>query len=743
MNRIARISKKAARVAAAFVAAAAIALAPMTPLAAAVNWKEPAAKVSFTFDDSDASVYNLVKPTLDQYGLKGTSYVITGCIGMTTAPNTCRANNDTAYMTWSQVEQLAAEGWDIGSHTVTHPYLATSDASDGQPNVLTPAQVEQELSQSKAALAAHGIDATSFASPYGDYNNSVLASIARYYESQRGFQDIDNNVWSYNDYIINDMPVQAGVSVADVKARIDAAIANNHWLVLTFHDIKTNASNKPEDYEYSVSNLNQIAAYVKSKIDANQLKAPTVKNGIVKSDVNLFTNGGFTDGFNTWTTNAPTNIKYDGANNGSYPNPANAVSIKGGSSNQSLFSQQVSVDSTQTYMFKSFMNLKAISSGELGWYIDEYNNTGDWISGRWITARYNASVQNVNFTYKPTSSNVKKASLQVYTTANSGITAYMDNFQFFPLVSSNTPAPTMTNLLPSGDFTSGLSTGWSTNNSAAFTPENGQIKLTSKTSASSLFAPALTVDPATTYTVKAGLNIATMTSGEVAFYIDEYTTAGQWISGQYAYAKRSAGNETISFDYKPSSTNVKKASVQTILTGNSGITGYLDNLQFLAPGTVVVTPPVEPTNMVANGTFDAGLANGWTTNSASITADSGNNGSPANATNSIKMVATAQERHLFGPQISVSSANSYNVTTWLNITARTGGAIAFYIDEYDANGNWISGQYKSEVTATGAGDRSLTYQPSSANVAKASLQVIISANSGITAYVDNVRWYQN
>lgn len=741
MNRFARISKKTARAVAALVAAAALAITPMAPVAAAVNWPSPAAKVSFTFDDGLNSVYTQAKPTLDQYGLKGTSYVITGCVGMTTAPNNCHANTDATYMTWAQIQQLKSEGWDIGSHTATHPYLATSDASDGQPNVLTPAQVDQELSQSKAALAAHGIDATSFASPYGDYNNPVLASIARYYDSQRGFQDVDNNVWAYNDYIVNDLPVQAGVSVAQVKSRIDEAIANNHWLVLTFHNIKANPSNDPDDYEYGTAELGQIAAYVKSKVTANQIKSVTVKDGLVKSDVNLLNNGGFTDGLNTWSTNNPANIKLDNANNGAYPNPADAVSIKGGTSNESLFSQQVSVDSTQTYMVKSFMNLKTINSGELGWYIDEYNNTGDWISGKWITARYDAAVQNVNFTYTPSSSSVKKASLQIYATANSGIQAYMDNIQFFPLVTSNTPAPVMTNLLPSGDFATGMPAGWSTNNPAAFTPENGQIKLTSQNANSYLFAPKLSVDAATTYTVKAKLNLQTLAGGEVAFYIDEYDTSGNWISGQYAYAKRSASNETISFDYSPSSANVKKAGVQTILTANAGITGYMDDLQFFAPGTV--TPPAEPTNLVANGTFDAGLTGGWTTNSATITADAANQGSPANPVNSIKMVASTQERHLFGPQVTVANTNSYSISAWLNITARQSGVIAFYIDEYDASGNWISGQYKTEVTALGSGDRSLTYQPSSAAVAKASLQVIISGNSGITAYVDNVRWYQN
>ena len=108
---------------------------------------------------------------------------------MTTVPNTCQADNDKTYLTWAQIAQLKnTYGWEIGSHTVTHPYLATSDPDD-QPLPIPFSQVVQELEQSKTNLAAQGINSTAFASPYGDYNMPVLAEIAKNYSSQRGFGD--------------------------------------------------------------------------------------------------------------------------------------------------------------------------------------------------------------------------------------------------------------------------------------------------------------------------------------------------------------------------------------------------------------------------------------------------------------------------------------------------------------------------------------------------------------------------
>jgi peptidoglycan/xylan/chitin deacetylase (PgdA/CDA1 family) len=556
----------------------------------------PSPKISFTFDDSLASTYTNVLPILSKYGLTGTDYAITGCIGMTTAPNTCHANTDTTYMSWTQLETLQNDGWEIGSHTVTHPYLATSDATDGQPNVLTAAQVTQELVQSKADLAAHGINATDFSSPYGDYNNAVLAQIAKYYASQRGFADQNNNDWpAYNDYIINDYHVEGTTTVTQVEAKIDDAIANNRWLVLTMHNILPAPSTNPDDYEWGTAQLDQVAAYVKTKQDAGLINSVHVNQGLITSNTNLLPNGSFNNGIaDGWTSDSPASVTTDNGSNGSYPDPTNSIKLTSAASGTAhLFSPKVAVTPGTTYILKNFLNVQNISSGSVGFYIDEYDSSGNWISGQYKKAEPSAFIEDMDFSYTPTSANVSTASLQIIV-GGTGITAYLDNVQWFP--SSITPTP----------------------------------------------------------------------------------------------------------------------------------------------------PPAAPTNLVTNGTFDSGLSAGWTTDDpAHITADGGNNGSPNNPVNSVKLVASTSNTHLFSPKTAVDSTKSYTLTTYLNLQSLTSGEVAFYMDEYDVNGNWISGQYKVGVSALGAQNVSFTYTPTSANVKSASLQIIVVGNSGITAYVDDVRWYQN
>lgn len=572
-----------------------IALTPLSALAAittpsTVTNPLPSAKITFTFDDGLASTYTQARPALAANGLTGTTYVTTGCIGMTTANNTCRANDSTPYMSWTQVKALQTAGWEIGSHTVTHPYLATSDASDGQPNVLTPAQVTTELTKSKADLAAQGINATAFASPYGDYNGAVLAQVAKYYTSQRGFADQNNNDWPYNDYIINDFHVENPITVAQVKAKIDDAVANKRWLVLTFHDIKTRPSTNPDDYEWSTANLKSVAAYAKTKINAGLLANTNISKGQLTSSTNLLPNASFNNGVaDGWTTNNPSLVRSDAASNGSYPDPTNSIRIQSPASGGAyLFSPKIAVNSSNTYAFKNYVYMQSFGSGEISFYADEYDVNGNWISGKYLGGDRRAFAENYNYAYKPTSPAVASVSLQIGATG-SGINAYVDNVQLFAVQVDTTPPPVTPNLINNGDFESGF-TGWSTDSSASIaldTAGNGSpnnatnsAKLTSTTSNKHLFSPKVTADSTKSYTVNSYLNLKTITGGEVGFYIDEYDAAGNWISGQYKTGIRAVRNGDVTMAYTPSSANVKSASLQIIVVGNSGISAYFDDVRW-------------------------------------------------------------------------------------------------------------------------------------------------------------------
>lgn len=430
-------------------------------------------RITFTFDDGLTSALTNAAPILQKYGLSGTNYVITHCVGTN---GTCAADPTKSYMTWDQIKQLQTTyGWNIGSHTQTHPYLASTGG--GEQVLLTAAQIDAELKGSKDDLAAQGINAVDFAAPYGDYNNTVLSLAAKYYATFRGFADIGNNTWPYNDRLVVNEQIQEGttgtatrVTYATAKSYIDAAIAGNQWLTLTFHEITPTTPTNSDNYTTSTALLDQIAAYAKQQIDAKKLNIVTPHDAIVNGTMNMLGDGSFdtttisTDWQNrntaallgSWVTDDQTGtlIKKDSGNNGSLvmgndASPVNSLYISAGANTAHLWAPRVAVNPNNTYVIKGYFNITNFTPGtatqpEVAYYVDEYDAAGNVISSQYSSAvRYDANVnairvRNANFAYKPTSASVAYARVYVSVQGGGGITGYMDNLEMFDPTATTT-----------------------------------------------------------------------------------------------------------------------------------------------------------------------------------------------------------------------------------------------------------------------------------------------------------------
>jgi peptidoglycan/xylan/chitin deacetylase (PgdA/CDA1 family) len=545
--------------------------ASIAPVSAAVLNPTPQPKVSFTFDDGYASAYTKAAPALQQYGYTGTSYVTTSYVGKTN------------YMKWANVKALKnSYGWEIGSHSVSHPLMTKLNAT----------KLQNEVVNSKLALQAQGIVPTSFATPFGDYNSNVIAEIARNYTSHRPFHDAGYNTWPYDNYRLQVQQVQSGVSIDMVKSYIDQAANNGTWLVLVFHDIKDNPSTLPDDYEYKTSDLSSIAAYAKAKL----VKNVNVTDGMVglgSSDNMLPSPITGSQLGNGWTTDSPARISVNSANKGAFPEAITSLKVSGSSSsNVHLFSPRVSVNHASSYGLKGYVNGVTLPA-EVGFYIDEYDNNGNWISGQYKKTISNNQIKDLSVAYQPSSASVLSARLQIITGANSNVLYYLDNIQWFTSVNGARPVdptPVSNNLLQNGAFDAGL-TGWRTDNTSAImhdsagngsaaNPQNS-VKLVAGTTTAHLFTDLTTVDSAKTYSISCFANVMTLSSNEIGFYIDEYDINGNWISGKYITGIRSTGTRTVTLAYTPSSSNVKKSSLQVILNANSGITAYMDNFTWV------------------------------------------------------------------------------------------------------------------------------------------------------------------
>ena len=128
--------------------------------------------VAITFDDGLASFERVAAPLLREHGLPATLYVVTDAVGTT---NVWRGRADAGIpvfelLGWDALGRLATEGISIGAHTRTHPDLAQLDRG----------AVEDEIVGSKTRLARElGVDATTFAYPYGALSDAARDVVAR------------------------------------------------------------------------------------------------------------------------------------------------------------------------------------------------------------------------------------------------------------------------------------------------------------------------------------------------------------------------------------------------------------------------------------------------------------------------------------------------------------------------------------------------------------------------------------
>lgn len=123
---------------------------------------KPKRAAVFTFDDGYAGVYENAFPLLKQFGYAATLFLIAEDYGKSGDSEFKRAF---PVLTAGQIREMIAFGFQVGSHTVSHPRLPELLQSDAQ----------AEIQDSKTILEdTFGVPVTSFSYPYGKYDPRVM-----------------------------------------------------------------------------------------------------------------------------------------------------------------------------------------------------------------------------------------------------------------------------------------------------------------------------------------------------------------------------------------------------------------------------------------------------------------------------------------------------------------------------------------------------------------------------------------
>jgi peptidoglycan/xylan/chitin deacetylase (PgdA/CDA1 family) len=143
----------------------------------AVGVSSRARVMAVTFDDAYRSVFELAWPILKRYGVPATVFTPTDFIDFEEPMRWAGIDrwlggpheHELMPMRWQELKTLAQAGWEIGSHTGSHPHLTEIDDE----------ALKDELARSKAACERHlASSCTSIAYPYGEVDQRVVAATA-------------------------------------------------------------------------------------------------------------------------------------------------------------------------------------------------------------------------------------------------------------------------------------------------------------------------------------------------------------------------------------------------------------------------------------------------------------------------------------------------------------------------------------------------------------------------------------
>jgi peptidoglycan/xylan/chitin deacetylase (PgdA/CDA1 family) len=130
----------------------------------------PAKPILITFDDGSSTVYSEALPALRRHGFTATLFMVAARMGRSAVWEGEAEDAAHRQLTPIELRALRSEGWDIGSHSMTHAHMMGLDA----------AQRERELTESKAEIEAElGETLDWFAYPYGAYDPALRDAVAR------------------------------------------------------------------------------------------------------------------------------------------------------------------------------------------------------------------------------------------------------------------------------------------------------------------------------------------------------------------------------------------------------------------------------------------------------------------------------------------------------------------------------------------------------------------------------------
>lgn len=192
---------------------------------------------SLTFDDGWKTTYQNALPIINNAGLKGSFYIITGRFDFP------------AYINETETLSIQSAGHEVTAHSQTHIDLVAA----------SPENAKKEIEGSRSDLLSMGINpVNTFAYPFGSYSESVKDMVRQAGYTGARSSDTGFNNMNSDTYVLKTQSVELDTTYDMIKNWVDLNFTQKTWLILVFHridDSKTDYSTTPDIFKKTMDYL--------------------------------------------------------------------------------------------------------------------------------------------------------------------------------------------------------------------------------------------------------------------------------------------------------------------------------------------------------------------------------------------------------------------------------------------------------------------------------------------------------
>lgn len=218
--------------------------------------------VAIAFDDAHQS-FPFAVEQMRQRGLVGTVYVPTGLVG-----------KYDFHTTWDALEKARDGGWEIGNHSANHPDMKK----------ISPESVADEMDRSTHDLEAHGMHATSFAPPFGEFNDEILEIVKKRFSMNRMawgetvIRPENVDVWRVPVFDLS----HVGTTYVAMETILRKAIDARGLVIVLFHKVAISEADSIDGFTVKGGDFTAFLQRVSDLRDEGSIRCVTVSKGIAE-----------------------------------------------------------------------------------------------------------------------------------------------------------------------------------------------------------------------------------------------------------------------------------------------------------------------------------------------------------------------------------------------------------------------------------------------------------------------------